>query len=335
MNKRGYEFSFVWIFAVIVGAFVIFLAVFTVYRIIDQERTRIDTVRGKEIGTLLTPAETNLEDSRLVSLIVPRAQPTRLFNDCVPPDSSAGNPFGTQKISALVKSSIGGDWQQFPGVQSSFHNKYLFAKNDSEAEEEFFVLSKPFIFPFKVADVIVLWSDTQKYCFIDTNAELKDELARLRVQEKNVALEDSIDNCVFDSIKVCFDFDASECGVVVRVGQNEVNHKNLGSVFFPESTDVNNKYALLLAAIFSDPDKYECQMMRIGARATSLAETYIAKSNYLTSTSNCNSAPLLPASLNNYITTAENIGSSVDLVQLKDEAEELKARNAPLNCRLF
>jgi hypothetical protein len=327
MNKRGYEFGFSWIFAVIVGAFIIFLAVFIAMKFADMERTRIDAERGKEIGVLLTPVETGLEQSALNSIVVPNNQETKLFNGCEAP--STGAPFGTQKISAKVKVGVGQEWQSLDAVRSSFHNKYLFSRNEIQAKKEFMVLSKPFLFPFKIADLIIMWPDNEVYCFVNTNTELKEELADLN--PKNILLSSSIADCPSASRKVCFGSSNPDCNILVQSSQKKVTYVDRGNavVNYVESSDSTNKYPLLLAAIFSDPDLYNCQITRLMGRASNLADLYISKSQYLSAITSCRSAPQLPISLRDYQS------STGDIAQLKNKMEDLKSKNEQLNCKLF
>ena len=70
-------------------------------------------------------------------------------------------------------------------------------------------------------------------------------------------------------------------------------------------------------------------------RAANLAAIYKLKSNYLSSSGGCSSAPLLPISLENYMNTASLISNSQELAQLNDEMEDLRTKNGNLACRLF
>jgi hypothetical protein len=338
MNRKAYEFSFSWIFAVIVGAFIIFLAVFTAMRLTDVQRTQIDTARGKEISVLLTPVETGIEQTKLVSIIVPNNQETRLFSKCVAP--SITNPFGTERISAQVKAGVGKEWQPVPGATSSSHDRYLFLRSNSSAKKEFFVLSKPFLFPFKVGDIIVMWPDSETYCFVETNSVpgLEDELRILNVGSKGVLMASSFADCPSASRKVCFSTSYSDCDVLVQDSAKKVTHYIAGSSFevsYVDSSDFSNKYPLLLAAIFSEPDEYNCQVARLMSRASNLASLYILKSNYLSATSRCTSAQLLLPSLRDYSTATSLVSSSQDLALLNAKMEDLKAKNEGLSCKLF
>lgn len=60
-DKKAFEFSFGWIFAVIVGAVFIFLAIYASMKLLETQRNTQDTELGKKLGIILTPLETSLE----------------------------------------------------------------------------------------------------------------------------------------------------------------------------------------------------------------------------------------------------------------------------------
>ena len=69
-GKRGYEFSFAWLFALIVGAALIFFAIYSANQIIGTKRIEAESLRAKQIGVLVNPAETNLESARIITITV-------------------------------------------------------------------------------------------------------------------------------------------------------------------------------------------------------------------------------------------------------------------------
>ena len=116
-NKRGFEFSFNWLFAIIVGAVIIFIAIFAATSFIDTSRRQSDAVTAEQLGILLNPVETSLEDIKYAVIGFPTE--TRVVNKC----RETGN-FGRQIISASVKSGIGDEFLN--GTENFFFNKYLF-----------------------------------------------------------------------------------------------------------------------------------------------------------------------------------------------------------------
>ena len=97
MNKKGIEFTFSWIFAIIAGATILVSAIYLTTRFIDSGRTEGDTFIAGELANLLNPVETNLEDVKYS--VIDFSQDAKIYNDC-----SAEGVFGVQKISTSSKS---------------------------------------------------------------------------------------------------------------------------------------------------------------------------------------------------------------------------------------
>ena len=234
-NKSGLQISFAWIFAIIVGGFILFLAIYSVTKIIGTERQISDTEIAKEIEVLLNPLETGFETSKTTSLVLPSE--SRIYTNC----SDFGN-FGEQTISISQKSF--GDWSDV-GISAKSQNKYLFSEEYVEGKR-FYLFSKPFEFPFKVSDLIYLTSADEEYCFVDADESIQEELQQLN--QRNLLAQ-----CTARSIKVCFS-EKSGCDILVNVNQKFVE-KNGSKVYFEGD-------ALMYAGIFADKENYECQLKR-------------------------------------------------------------------------
>ena len=63
-GKKGFEFSFSWIFAIIVGAMIISLAVFAAVRAVNVGKTATETSLAKQFTVILEPFETKLASSK-------------------------------------------------------------------------------------------------------------------------------------------------------------------------------------------------------------------------------------------------------------------------------
>ena len=115
--KRGYlQISFAWMFAIIVGIFILFLAIFATTKLIKTDQTIIDSKTAKEIGVLLNPLETGFETGKSTSLILPSE--TRIYNKC-----NTDGEFGRQIIKISQKSFD--KWTE-TDVDVGFSNKYIF-----------------------------------------------------------------------------------------------------------------------------------------------------------------------------------------------------------------
>ncbi|MEK6855140.1 MAG: hypothetical protein AABX73_02875 [Nanoarchaeota archaeon] len=334
MNKKAYEFSFSWFFAIIAGAVILFLALYATTKLVGTYRLQQDTLRGKEIEVLLSPLETNLEGTRGVVITVP--QETRISNRC-----DENSKFGSQYISASIKSSIGKEWEISPGAESSTHNKYLFSAKTTEGKKEFYALSKQFGFPFKIADLIIVWSDKENYCFVSPPQEIEEDIKEITQDNiiKNLISVNSEAECSQDSIKVCFR--ETGCSIDVSLGSKSVT-KNGKTVYYAESFGKEEeKYSLLYASIFSEQEIYECQIKRLAKRASEIASLNKEKSLYLTS-KGCSSSPILPSALTEYIAKTQLVISAKNSLELKTQlnalgssADSLKNKNDQLRCRLF
>ena len=64
MNKKGFEFSFSWMFSIIVGSVIIFLAIYAATNILKTSTIEEETKIASQFGSLLNPVETNLEDAK-------------------------------------------------------------------------------------------------------------------------------------------------------------------------------------------------------------------------------------------------------------------------------
>ncbi|MEI6731557.1 MAG: hypothetical protein WCK90_02650, partial [archaeon] len=288
---------------------VIFLAIYAATKFVVTERITIDTRAAKELGVLLTPIETTLEEGIANKIIFPVE--TRLYNEC----GTDGN-FGVQKISTSSKSGIGNAWEK-PGGKVSFYSKYIFSRN-VEQGKTFNVVSMPFEFPFKVTDVILVWSGD--YCFVSPPQDIEEFVTNLNVQSINVT--NSLTECKVGSIKVCFDR-TDKCDMFVNTQGKKVT-KNNTNVYFEGN--------LVYGAIFADTKTYDCQVKRIMKRASSLASIYLEKTRDLTPLG-CSSN--MDSELAAYSSKAGKIAGTNELYAVATIAESLRGKNNGLVCKLF
>lgn len=307
LNSKGIEMSFTWIFAIIVGIFVLVFAFILISKIVDTGSRQSDAKVAKEIGILLNPLETGFEDGKTASFTIPAN--SRIVNRCYPD----GN-FGRQVI-AVSQFSFG-KWSN-SDIEVGFSNKYIFSNNITEGKT-FYIFSKPFNLPFKVSDLIYITSEKDKYCFIDAPEDVEDELSKLN--QRNIFVEDCEDDD--EKIKVCFN--SNGCDVDVRYESGTV-FKNNEAMYF--QTD-----ALMYAAIFSDPWLYECQVQRLMNRAELLSELYIDKLGFSASRgcdSNLNSQLILLSSL------TSRFNRSSELASIKTLANNIEDVNNAAVCSLW
>lgn len=315
MNKRGFEFSFGWLFAVIVGAAIIFLAIYAAIKLISTERTVLDTEVAKQLETILTPVETG-EETGKSAVPIKFPSETRVYNNC----TSRGN-FGEQTIAVATSSTIGGKWQE-PGFNVKSYNKYIFSPGLMQGNQ-FYIFSKPFEMPFKVANIIFMWSE--EYCFVNPSNDVGEEIITLNISKINIT--NSLNNCKKTSKKVCFYTEEPGCDIMVNPTIKSVTWRWKNPVYYEGS--------LIYGAIFAEPEVYECQVKRLMKRTSELAFLYDSKSKIISArTGGCSSN--LQDLLESFASASSQINNSVQLADIYFSTEELRNENRNIaNCRLW
>ncbi len=259
MEKRGYlDISFGWMFAIIVGIFILAFAFFFAQKYIGQEEYKIGTTTAKELGVILNPFEIGIESGSSPPPIKTPSN-TRIFIGC-----DEDGVFGEQLISASFESTRG---FSEPGVEIGFKNKYIFSEEMVEGDE-FYVLIMPFNFPFKVADIMILTSTDKEYCFVDAPSDVKKDLLGENFRKDNFKIHP---DCSRNSVKICFT-SGNNCDTIVNYNQGYVMKDGKRLEFYDN---------LLYGAIFSDKDLYECQAKRLILRAEQLSDIYGEKADFL------------------------------------------------------
>ncbi len=310
MRKKGFlGIPFAWLFALIVGGIILFLAIYPVTRMLDTHQVSLDDQSSKQIGVLLNPLETGFETAKTSSMALPSE--TRIYNRCDAKEDEANDYFGRQIIKVSQKTF--GDWSE-PGLDVGFSNKYIFSEEFVEGKR-FYLFSKPFNLPFKIADAIYLTSFDKSYCFIGAPSEMKEEIGNLN--QNNLFFEE----CPAGSVEVCF---GRDCDIEVNTHERTVTKRG-EKMYFNDDT-------LMYAAIFSDPQVYECQLKRLMKRGDQLSQIYVGKANLVAREgcfSNTNSQLLTLASAEN------GFVSSVNLNFVSGIADSVESANEVASCKLW
>ncbi|MAH43483.1 hypothetical protein CL614_07260 [archaeon] len=282
--KRA-EFNFVWLFAIIAGGMILVLAVYGATRLGDTARFQSDTEIAKQISIITDPMQAGFAEGSFGKIIF--HDETRINNWCFDGaggdnrGSTTGGGFGRNSISVSSRSNVGEEWG-LPGAEISIPNKYIFS-NPSNSGKEYYVFSKPFKFPYKVADLIFLMSG--EYCFIDAPDKINDEILGLGIP--NIAIE----NCTSSDseVKVCFGSgSASQCGsrdVVVYGACVSDCDRNLGvyteGSIMKDDGRIEYVGGLMYGGIFSDKEIYNCNVKRLLYRTAKIAEIFGAKADLM------------------------------------------------------
>jgi hypothetical protein len=309
-NRKGtLEISFGWLFAILAGLFILFLAVYFSSRIINTQQNEISAQTGKEIGILLNPLETSFESAQTTSITIPSE--TRINGEC-----TTSGDFGKQIIRLDQKSF--GEWKT-TDVFVSFENKYIFSEESIEGKK-FYLFSKPFEMPFKIADIVYMTSADDVYCFVDAPEDIAGEIRNLN-QDNLIANESR--NCMAGEISVCFG--SGSCNISVDYGAEIVNKRG-------ESINFAGDKALMYAAIFSGKESYECQTKRLTMRLEKLAELYREK-ELMEVSKGCDNN--LEADLSQLGSSALQYSDSEDLRLIVFMADDIERKNKARRCLLW
>ncbi len=313
-NRKGIEMTFSWMFAIIAGAVILFIAIYAASRIIGTTRFETTTVTAKELSIIFEPLETGIASGKSIKATL--STNTRIYDDC---SATTGN-FGEQRIS--LSTLAGRQWSK-PSAEIPIDNKYIFS-NDTVEGREVNIFGMAFNFPFKVTDTLVMTTNT--FCFINAPNFAKEDITNLNLN--NIKFD--IRNCTDKDIRVCFGSGGTRCAVNVygTCNFNCESEYDEGYVAKGKQTVyfVGN---LIYPAIISSQDIYECNILRLMKKAQQLTLLYRDEATLVST--KCRTVPI--GDLANFAQSLALVKSSRDLVQINTIAKGLE--NQALECELW
>jgi hypothetical protein len=244
LHSKAQGMQFGWLFAIIIGAFILFFAIYFAGKLISSGTYQSEAELARSLDILLNPFASIGKADVSLSKPVTLPQKTTVNFTC---DSARD----LQRISVLVekgKAPFGYD----------IKNKYIFAEDFNA--KNLWVFSKPFKMPWRVDDLIYVIS--KKYCFVSPPPEsIGKELEALN--SSMIRIVRSKNECKSGEIKVCF---TGVCDISVD-GENS----RVGNL--PVLDD-----ATMYAAIFG-PDQYNCNIERLRIRLGNQADIFIVKAD--------------------------------------------------------
>ncbi|MEK6859317.1 MAG: hypothetical protein AABX54_00740 [Nanoarchaeota archaeon] len=309
-NKKAIEMGFNWLFAIIAGGFILFIAVYSASKFIGISEQKYGTESAAKFVSLFDPLEIGLVAGK--SSEIDFVKNTRVFFDC---DADVNAPFGRQTIS-FSEQMFGKKWSE-KSNRVSIKNKYVFSENVVEGKR-FYLFSFPFSMPFSIGDIVI--TESGSYCFYDAPNEIVDDIEGLNI--KNVIFPNLTTEC--NGIKVCFG-GHSKCDIKVSTSESYVE-KNGKKMYYYGN--------LIYGAIFSSPENYECNVKRLMSKLNELGKIYISKIKIM-EREDCE--PKIEAKLSMEMGIAKSITSSRDLIRLgisSEEIDEINEAGKP-GCKLY
>lgn len=320
IGKRG-EFNFVLLFAIIAGVIILLLAIYGAVKTGGSLTKENEAVIAKSLEIVTDPLLAGFGEAATSRIVFKKN--TKISNYC---DNYGG--FGKNIISVQTKSSIGEDWTVDP-LEYTIHNKYLFT--DPTAGKTFFVFSTPFNTGFKVADLLFI--TPRKYCFVFPPEKIAEQISGLRVPNIGLRLQTGNNTCEEDAETVCFN--SAGCNITVIPKCNEArcdpDGYDFGTITKTDGTQVEYSGGLLIGAIITDKDSYECSVKRLTYRASKIASVLSQKID-LMSMRGCDS--LLKADLISFSAMLQN-ASSQDLEEIYYTSNDLVKKEQREGCGLW
>lgn len=312
-NKKAIEMTFNWIFAILVGGFILFIAIYGASKFIRTSEQTVYTETAASLVSLFDPLETGLASGK--SSEISFKKQSRLTFDC---NEHANLPFGKQTIS-FSEQTFGKEFGE-SGGKISIKDKYVFTESILKGKKIYY-FSKPFFMGFKVSDVLMLYSDQTPYCLYNAPDDVKDDIESLNLP--HILFLNSSLNC--EGIKICFITGKSGGNCDIRVFTDE-------HYIIKDGQKLYFKDNLLYAALFSSPSIYECNIQRIKHRYDALGTLYLEKIKILErKTCEPQLGPKLAASIH------QNITNSRDLLLFFNTIEDIDSINqrAKDGCKLY
>jgi hypothetical protein len=250
LRKKGF-IEFGWIFALIVGAIILFLAFYFIGTKLMEQKTATGLITENTLDILLNPFSyfggLGASATKEISL-----QKKEIINISCEYDGGFG--YDTIKESSVVK-------------PKPVYDKYIFSENLEG--KNFQVISKPLTMPWRIADLIYVVPKNKEYCFVNLQ-EIEDEFGSQGSQNtgmniSNFKFVSSKGECSTGSIIVC---SGSGCD------SNNINIVSDGYVLKQGQKFYFSGKALMYAAIFSSYENYNCNLKRLAKRAQFEAEIY-------------------------------------------------------------
>lgn len=268
-EKKGIEMSFEWIFAMLIGGVILFIAIYAVVHLMTTGQEARNTDTAARLEGYLSPYETG-QGSGISDEIHFSVQSKLIFEEC---EANDNKPFGVQSFAFTEK--MFGKYGK-PSNNIDIKSKYIFA-NESVEGKDFYIVSVPYFMGYKVSDLILIYSG--KYCFIEAPEEIQDNVEYLKL--KNINFSDDM-NC--KGIKVCFDNNIRGCDMQVSgmcFGDCESSYDYGEIVKYDKKgkSISTNSYMgnLLYAGIFSSDNTYECNVKRLMSKFNELGKVYLDK----------------------------------------------------------
>jgi len=256
-GKKG-VIEFGWIFSIIVGAVVLFLAFYFIGTHMAREGMVKETLEAQNLDAALNPFG-------YLSIMNATKNPLELSAKSeveIRCDSSGAIGYDSIK-------TIGTGKNAGAGIVRNVYDKYIYADISGIQLKSMEGMAVSLKAPWRIADLIMLWPFGKKYCFTESvPEEIRDEMNRTGIQ--NIFIEYGNESCPEESATIGIScsrgYDISICQKENYIEKNGVKLFYYGN-------------SLMYAAVFSEQELYNCNLNRLGKRLALQGSLYEAKAN--------------------------------------------------------
>ncbi|PIU76040.1 hypothetical protein COS75_01115 [Candidatus Pacearchaeota archaeon CG06_land_8_20_14_3_00_35_12] len=319
-NKKAQFAGFKWLLSIIIGAVILFLALYFAGIITGTTGQQTAMTVSQQISVLLDPFSfSGISEAASKEMKMPAI--TLMNFSC----DSANDLI---KLDVAVKKTAKGKATEVG--KYSIYNKYIFSAAKIETKE-FYVFAKPIDLPFHIANSVYIID--KQYCFVSAPQEIKDEIDDLNIT--SIVFENSTYACDDNSVSVCFE--KSGCDISVY-GQNSAPGFSESKYDFGYTTNNGARLeyitkSLMYASIFSDSNIYKCNLQRLNKKITTLVAIYSSKASSLSSRGCILGSTV--SELNNFKTNSDSMLNNQPLAPLFISSKNLLAANSNVDCKIF
>jgi hypothetical protein len=314
IGKKGF-IEFGWIFALIVGALVLFFAFYFIGTKMSESKTGQGLVSENTLDIILNPFSSfgSLGATSSKEITLQRKERTNF-------SCTVDVGFGYDGILSATN----------PGVRMAVkkvYDKYIFSE-DSIYSKNLQVISKPFNMPWRAADLIYLFSRDRDYCFVGMRGSSTEEEFGSGNTGMNISSFKFVDeksDCG-NSITVCSN---SACDIELDFEYSRIVKGSKEFPFIDDST--------MYAAIFSDYDSYSCNMKRVAQKIRFEIEVYRNKARTL-GARQCTavfSMDALDQAASQVISSRTSAELTEGMNRLRAAADALNVQNMGADCTLY
>jgi len=246
--KKTQAMPFAWIFALIIGGAILFLAIFFSGKLFETSSQQTEAELARSLDILINPLS-SFQASISNRISMPEKIQVNFSCDKNADSNtiSLRTARGKEPFSYVIK------------------NKYIFA--DDFDSKELWVFSKPFEPAWKVDNLNYLVS--KNYCFVNPSESIKREMSAFNSSFIQVVSDRAV--CKDNAVDVCF---SGVCDITVNYAEKTVKIKTSSLRFIDDST--------MYGAIFGSKN-YGCNLERLLKRMDFQADVFLQKADIIAS----------------------------------------------------